>query len=275
MQCDDTASGQDILDVEQMSFAYAEKPNLTDITIEIKPGEFVAILGKNGSGKTTLMRCVNKILKIKSGSVHICDEDIVSLQMADIAKLCTTVPADAPLDFSLKVRDFVSLGRTPFVNSLWWEDEEDERIVNQAMSDFGISMYADRRLHELSSGERARVLLAKGVVQTPKLMLVDEPSAHLDIKYKVQVMELLKMLSEKGMAILMANHDINLLTRFCDRILLLHEGEIIADGKPNDVVTQENIRKVFDIEVEIVQSGGVNYILPTGSTGWGEENIEN
>ena len=267
MQCDECSSGK-ILDVEGMSFAYAEKANLSDISIEIEPGEFVAILGKNGSGKTTLMRCVNKILKIKGGSVRICDEDIATLQMGEIAKLCTTVPADAPVDFSLKVRDFVALGRTPFVNSLWWENAEDERIINQAMYDFGIEMYADRRLHELSSGERARVLLAKGVVQTPKLMLVDEPSAHLDIKYKVQVMELLKMLSEKGMAILMANHDINLLTRFCDRILLLHDGKIIADGKPNDVVTQENIRKVFDIEVEIVQSGGVNYVLPTGSTGW-------
>jgi iron complex transport system ATP-binding protein len=110
------------------------------------------------------------------------------------------------------------------------------------------------------------VVLAKGVVQTPKLMLVDEPSAHLDIKYKVQVMELLKMLADKGMAILMANHDINLLTRFCDRILLLHKGHIIADGPPKDVITAENIRTVFGIEVEMVESNGVPYVLPTGST---------
>ncbi len=268
MQCDEPDNLNSALNVNNMTFAYADVENLKNIQLEIKPGEFVAILGKNGSGKTTLMRCINKVLKIKDGDILINNEDIKTLQMEDIAKICTTVPADVPLDFSLSVRDFVALGRTPFVNSLWWEDENDEQIINQAMWDFGIYQYAERRLHELSSGERARVLLAKGVVQTPKLMLVDEPSAHLDIKYKVQVMELLKMLSKKGMAILMANHDINLLTRFCDRILLLHNGEIIADGKPNDVVTSDNIRKVFGIEVEVVQSGGVNYILPTGSVGW-------
>lgn len=260
-----------VLTVSNMVFGYTAQPNLEDINFDIRPGEFVAILGKNGSGKTTLMRCINKILKISSGDIEIDDNSILEMNMEEIARLCTTVPADVSLDFSLTVRDFVSLGRTPFLKSVWWEDEEDERIIDQALWDFGISNYSNRRLHELSSGERARVVLAKGVVQTPKVMLVDEPSAHLDIKYKVQVMELLKMLSEKGMAILMANHDINLLTRFCDRILLLHEGRIIADGDPKAVITAENIRKVFGIEVDMVEFNGIPYVLPTGSTSWDEE----
>lgn len=255
-----------VLRVSDMVFGYDKENNLEDITFDIKAGEFVAILGQNGSGKTTLMRCINKILKINSGDVLIDDDSILSMNMEEIARVCTTVPADVSLDFSLTVRDYISLGRTPFIKSLWWEDEEDERIIDQALWDFGITQYESRRLHELSSGERARVVLAKGVVQTPKLMLVDEPSAHLDIKYKVQVMELLKMLADKGMAILMANHDINLLTRFCDRILLLHKGHIIADGPPKDVITAENIRTVFGIEVEMVESNGVPYVLPTGST---------
>jgi iron complex transport system ATP-binding protein len=260
MPCDEA-----VLKLENMTFSYGVKKNLEDISFEIKPGEFVAILGKNGSGKTTLMRCINKILKIDSGTITVDDQNVKSLTLEELARLCTTVPADTSLDFSLTVRDFVALGRTPFLKSVWWEDEEDEKIIDQALWDFGITAYADRRLHELSSGERARVLLAKGVVQTPKIMLVDEPSAHLDIKYKVQVMELLKMLSEKGMAILMANHDINLLTRFCDRIILLHEGHIISDGRPEEVITAENIKKVFGIEVEMVTSNGIPYVLPTGS----------
>ena len=262
MSCDDSP----VLRVEDMVFGYtSSRNNLEDITFDIRAGEFVAVLGQNGSGKTTMMRCINKVLKINSGSIFVDDNDVKALTMEEIARLCTTVPADTSLDFSLTVRDFVSLGRTPFLKSIWWEDEEDERIIDQALADFGITEYAGRRLQELSSGERARVLLAKGVVQTPKLILVDEPSAHLDIKYKVQVMELLKMLSQKGMAILMANHDINLLTRFCDRILLLHEGHIIADGHPKDVINAENIRLVFGIEVDMVEANGVPYVLPTGT----------
>ena len=266
MSCEDP-----VLRVSQMSFGYTDRNNLEDIDFDIRPGEFVAILGQNGSGKTTLMRCINKILAIRSGDISIDEQSVLSLTLSEIARLCTTVPADVSLDFSLTVRDYVSLGRTPYLRSVWWEDEEDERIIDQALWDFGITAYSERRLQELSSGERARVVLAKGVVQTPKVMLVDEPSAHLDIKYKIQVMELLRMLSDKGMAILMANHDINLLTRFCDRILLLHEGRIIADGTPRDVITAENIRKVFGIDVDMVEAHGVPYILPTGSTAWTEQ----
>ena len=254
-----------MLDVSDLVFGYTENDNLKGIDMKIKPGEFVGLLGPNGSGKTTLMRCINKILKIREGSILIDEQDILELNMEDIAKICTTVPADTPLDFALTVRDFVSLGRTPYINSVWWESEEDERIVDQAMWDLGITMYEDRRLHELSSGERARVLLAKGVVQTPKLMLVDEPSAHLDIKYKVQVMEILRDLTDKGLTVLLASHDINLMTRFCDRIMLLSKGRIIDYGLPKDVVTKDSIREVFDIEVELVEKDGIVYILPTGS----------
>lgn len=261
MQCDE----KKVLEVSGLAFGYTQKNNLECIDLYVKPGEFVALMGPNGSGKTTMMRCINKILKIRAGSVKIDEEDILKLSMNEIARICTTVPADTPIDFSLTVREFVSLGRTPFITSIWWEKEEDNRIIDQAMWDLGITRYADRRLHELSSGERARVLLAKGVVQTPKVILVDEPSAHLDIKYKVQVMEILKELSRKGLSILIASHDINLLTRFCDRIVLLSKGRIIDSGLPKDVVTKESIKEVFDIEVEIVTLNDTVYVLPTGT----------
>ena len=130
------------------------------------------------------------------------------------------------------------------------------------MWDFGILHFSERRLHELSSGERARALLAKGVVQEPKLMLVDEPSAHLDIKYKVQVMRMLKGLAENGITVLMASHDLNLVTTYCDKILLLHEGKIVDYGKPAEVVTEESMKEVFDIEIKIIHDNGIPYIIP-------------
>lgn len=260
MPCDER-----MLDVSNLAFGYGQANNLECVNLHVEPGEFVALLGPNGSGKTTMMRCINRILKVRSGDVRIDGDDVLRMSMSDIARICTTVPADAPLDFSLTVREFVSLGRTPFIKSIWWEDQEDNDIIDRAMWNMGISKYANRRLQELSSGERARVLLAKGVVQTPKVILVDEPSAHLDIKYKVQVMEILRDLSRNGLSILIASHDINLLTRFCDRIVLLSKGRIIRSGSASEVVTKESIKEVFGIEVEIVTLDGTVYVLPTGS----------
>lgn len=261
MPCEGSGS----LVVRGVSFGYTKDMTLKDVSFEIAPGEFVALMGPNGSGKTTMMRCINKILKVNSGTIEIDGQDISGLTMAEMARVCTTVPADTAVDFSLSVRDYVALGRSPYIKTIWWEDESDEILIEDAMRDLGVAQYADRRLQELSSGERARVLLAKGIVQTPKVILVDEPSAHLDIKYKVQIMEILQNLSRKGLTVLIASHDINLLTRFCDRILLISEGSIVSYGTAKEVVTEESVEKVFGIKVKIVEVEGTIYVLPTGS----------
>lgn len=263
MQCE----GESLLSVEGLEFSYKDEQTLRDITFDVSKGEFVALMGPNGSGKTTTMRCINQILKGK-GLITVDGIDLSTLPMSEIARICTTVPADTTTDFVLSVRDFVSLGRSPFVTNVWWEGDKDTEIIDRALRSLDLEKYADRRLSELSSGERARVLLAKGMAQTPEVMLVDEPSAHLDIKYKVQIMEILSALSRTGIGIVIASHDINLITRFCDRILLLSKGRIVGYGRPEDVVTEESIKEVFDIDVEIVHSHGVPYMLPTGSTGF-------
>jgi iron complex transport system ATP-binding protein len=250
------------LHVCNVVFSYSSSDTLKDINIEAKKGEFIALMGPNGSGKTTLMRCINKILSIKGGNISILGKDIQSMTREDISKICTTIPADTPTEFSLSVKEFVALGRSPYITSVWWETKKDDDIVEKAMWDFGIGMYSKRRLHELSSGERARVLLAKGVVQEPKVMLVDEPSAHLDIKYKVQVMQMLRDLSRKGITVIVASHDVNLLTRYCDKILLLGKGRILDFGSPSDVVTKESMKEIFDVDVNLVKVDGISYILP-------------
>ncbi len=256
-----------MLRVSDVAFSYKDEGTLKNITFDIMPGEFVALMGPNGSGKTTMMRCINKIMDIDSGSIEIDGQNIAGLSMSEMSRICTTVPADTAVEFSLSVRDYVALGRSPYIKTIWWEDEEDERLIGDAMWDLGVADYANRRLQELSSGERARVLLAKGIVQTPKVLLVDEPSAHLDIKYKIQIMEILKGLSRsKGLTVLIASHDINLLTRFCDRILLLSEGHIVNYGTAKQVVTEDAIERVFDIKVKVVEEEGTVYVLPTGST---------
>jgi len=251
-----------LLDVCGLAFGYTSANLLKEIDINTNGSEFIALMGPNGSGKTTLMRCINKILLIRGGSVIIDGNDIKKLKRDDMARICTTVPADIPADFSLNVKDFVMLGRSPYVANWWWESDEDLTIVEKAMWDFGIFQYSERKIHELSSGERARALLAKGVVQKPKLMMVDEPSAHLDIKYKVQVMEMLRGLSRSGLAVIMASHDINLVTRYCDKVMLLSEGKIIKFGTPNEVVTRESIKEVYGIDIKVIHDEGVPYVIP-------------
>ncbi|NLL95006.1 MAG: ABC transporter ATP-binding protein [Thermoplasmatales archaeon] len=271
MLCDARAQGgrstsvspETVLRVHNLVFGYTEKNTLEGVDIDAKKGEFVALVGPNGSGKTTMMRCINKILRQREGTVEITGKDTKGLTLDEISRLCTTVPATTPLGFSLSTKEFVTLGRSPYAKTWMWESDEDVEIVEKAMWDFGILHFSERRLDELSSGERARALLAKGVVQQPKLMMVDEPSAHLDIKYKIQVMQMLKSLAENGITVLMASHDINLVTAYCDKVLLLHGGRIVDYGTPAEVVTEESMKKVFDIDVRIIRESGVPYILPS------------
>ncbi|MDW5562035.1 MAG: ABC transporter ATP-binding protein [Methanomassiliicoccus sp.] len=247
---------------DKISFGYTSKGTLKGIDIKAGRGEFIGLMGPNGSGKTTLMRCLNRLLSIQEGAIYLVNKDVKRMTMMDIAKVCTTIPANVPDDFSLYVRDFVALGRTPYITKLWWEGDEDEKLVDEALKEFGIADYSQRRLTELSSGEKARVLLAKGVVQQPKVMLVDEPSAHLDLKYKLQVMESLQALARTGITVITASHDINLLTKYCDKIILLSKGEIVDYGTPREVVTEDVIRDVYGVEVSIITKNDAIFILP-------------
>lgn len=266
MQCDSMAEDSNgsvpILDVDGLKFGYSSRTILESIDFNIQKGEFVALLGPNGSGKTTLMRCINRVVSLDDGTVELVGLNMKDLSRDAVSRLCTTVPADVPTNFSLSTKEFVALGRSPYITGWWWESDEDMELVEKAMFDFGISQYSKKRLHELSSGERARALLAKGVVQKPKLMMVDEPSAHLDIKYRIQVMEMLRGLSRSGITVLMACHDINLVTRYCDKALLLSEGHIVDYGDPNIVITAESLRDVFGIDVRVIHEDGFSYIIP-------------
>ncbi len=263
MQCDaGKADSCAYLTIENLTFGYTAKDNLKGLNLVANKGEFIGLLGPNGSGKTTLMRCINRVVGIRGGAINLDGEDLLLKTRKEMARICTTVPADIPTDLSLSTTEFVTLGRAPYVSGMFWETEEDQRIVDKAMYDFGIAHYAERRLHELSSGERARALLAKGVVQEPKLMMVDEPSAHLDIKYKVQVMEMLRGLAHSGLTVIMASHDLNLVTRYCDKVMLLHDGKIIDYGRCQDVITERSIEEVFGVRIKIIWDSGIPYIIP-------------
>jgi iron complex transport system ATP-binding protein len=263
MSCEDEL----VVRVDNISFSYGTRRNpcgktLKGITINAQKGQLIGIMGPNGCGKTTFMRCINKVLKPQEGAILIDGKDVDRLKMMEVAKLCANIPADVPDDFHLSVEEFISLGRYPYVTGIWWEGEKDERLVREAMTSYHVTHLRDRKLGELSSGEKARVLMAKGAVQQPKILLADEPSAHLDLKFKLQVMQALKDLSRQGVTVITASHDINLIAKYADLIIVISEGAILSYGPPAEVINEEVIRTVYGVEVSVVQNHGDVYVIP-------------
>jgi iron complex transport system ATP-binding protein len=254
-----------MIKIEGVKFSYGSVEALKGLTIEGKRGQFIGLIGPNGSGKSTLLRCINGILKPKAGCILVNGHEVSKMKLSEMAQICANVPTEFPDDFNMTVQDLVFMGRYPFVEGLWWEKEEDEELVMKALSDFQVQHLKDRKMNEISSGERQRALLAKAVVQTPKVMLVDEPSAHLDLKYKLESMEHLRSLLANGISIIVASHDINLLAKYCDKVIILSKGEIVAFGDPKEVITEDLIRDVYGVEADVIRNNGSIFVVPNNT----------
>jgi iron complex transport system ATP-binding protein len=223
----------------------------------------VGLIGPNGCGKSTMMKCINRIHDITSGDVLIDGESVKGSSQPELARKIANVPAELKASFGLSVYDTVMTGRYPYVTSLWWESKEDEAIVEDALKKFGVDQFAGRQLHTLSSGERQRVLIAKAYVQEPKLMLVDEPTSHLDMRYKLEVMEYLQYMVKKDMSILVAEHDVSLMARYCDLCIIMKKGELVAIGEPKEVITSQLIEEVYEVNASVgFDNDGEIYVLP-------------
>jgi iron complex transport system ATP-binding protein len=234
-----------------------------DVSYTLPSGKLVGLIGPNGCGKTTMMRCINKMHIPTSGDILIDGESVLPKSPTEVAKLVSNVPAEMTASFGLTVFETVMLGRYPYLQNMWWETDEDESLVEETLKKFGVHHLQDRALNMLSSGEQQRVLIAKAYVQQPRLMLVDEPTSHLDMKYKLDVMEYLTAMVRQDMTILVAEHDISLMARYCDLCIIMKKGQIVAMGDPKKVITSELIEDVYEVSASVgTDEQGELYVLP-------------
>ena len=241
-----------MMDINDLRFTYNKKPVLDGVTFNIKQGEILGILGMNGCGKTTLLKNLNKNLEPETGTILLEDEDLEKMTKRDIAQKVAVVPQGNEIKFAFTVRDIVSMGRIPFLSTFSGESSDDLRIIDDAIRMTGLDDYRDRYINTMSGGERQRVIIARALAQTPKIILMDEPTLHLDINMQFEVLDLIYKLSkEKGLTVVIVSHDLPLVARYCDRIIMLKDRKIFASGTPEEVLTTDNIREVFRVDGEM------------------------
>ena len=252
------------LDVNDLTFTYNAKkgwaPILKDVTLNIHGAQLVSILGPNGVGKSTFIHCLNKILEPTEGCVTINNHPVKEMPLKEMAKITGYVPYSANDSFPLTVTDTVLMGRHPHskIGSL----DEDLIIVEQTLKLIGIEDLADRLFNELSAGQHQKVMLARGLAQQPRILFLDEPTSNLDIKYQLEITRMLRRLSrERNMLVIMISHDINIAAKYSDNIMMLLDGGIYAVGKPEEVITEENIDTVYNVKAKVIQDAGRPHII--------------
>ncbi len=238
-----------VLTIDGVDCSYGSVKVLEGIKFAVKSGEFLGLLGPNGSGKTTLLKSISRVLKPQKGVILIDDKDIYNLKTLEVARQLAVVPQDTPVTFDFTSLEIVLMGRNPHIPRFKMESKEDLAIAKNSMKLTGTWQFADRPVTELSGGEKQRVIIARALTQEPKILLLDEPTTHLDICNQLEIMDLLKELCKtKKILIIAVFHDFNLAARYCDSVILLKEGKIVAVGESNKTLTSENVKKVFNVD---------------------------
>jgi iron complex transport system ATP-binding protein len=253
-----------LLEAKNLSFDYGSKSVLRDLDLSCKAGESIGLIGPNGAGKTTLLRLFMGLVSPSTGEVELCGENLRQLRRKEIARRVSLVPQDVALSFALTVREVVSMGRNPHLGRFEPEGDKDIEIVQHALEVTEVEVLADRAVDTLSGGERQRVLIARALAQETPVLLLDEPTANLDLCHQLEVLQLLKKLTSKGVCAVAAIHDLSLASRFFDRLLLVSNQQIVADGSPESVLTEENLWRYFRIRAVIEQApeGGGLSVIP-------------
>ena len=239
-----------MIELDNVCLGYNHRAVLHNVSMKAGPGQILGLVGPNGSGKSTLIKGIARIIDLFSGRISIDGRDIGTIKRDELARLVATVPQSPALPGAFTAFEVVLMGRTPHLGLLRYEGGNDLAIAWQAMEATHTQSFAERRVSELSGGERQRLIIARALTQQPKAMLLDEPTANLDINHQVEILNLVKSLCwEQSLTVIIALHDLNLAAQYCDWMVMLNGGRVYAEGTPPDILTAPNIKRVYGAEV--------------------------
>ena len=239
------------LTIENLSAAYDRRVVLRDISLVAQAGQVLGLIGPNGAGKSTLLRAISGTLAPTKGSIRLGATDLARLPAAKRAQLAAVVPQGAHLPEGFSVAEVVLMGRAPHLPRFGGESARDHEIARQAMQRTATWALAERWIGELSGGERQRVLIARALAQEPRLLLLDEATAHLDLKHQTATLNMARRLARSGLTVIAALHDLNLAALYADRLALLHEGALLICDTPDRVLTPDWLRQAYDVEAVV------------------------
>ena len=255
-----------------VSFQIEAKTLLDGVDLNAAHGQMVGLIGPNGAGKSTFLRAISGVLRVQSGNIHLDGADLRSLTSKEVAAGLAIVPQIVPYTHGFTAMELVLMGRYPHLGRFQIEGQGDERIARNAMRQTETEQFADRTLDTLSGGERQRVIVSRALAQQPRILLLDEPTANLDVLHQLKVLGLVRRLVDDGLTSVAAIHDLNMASRFCDRLVLLQEGRVLAEGAPKEVLTPKLIAQAFGVKAAVYRdpntgSHAISLIGPADANG--------
>jgi iron complex transport system ATP-binding protein len=251
------------LGVKNLNVALGQRQVISDVTFSLEPGQFVGLIGPNGAGKSTLLRAMAGLLPI-DGAISLSGQHLSDLAPAGRARLLSYLPQEREIAWPISVESVIALGRSPYRSALGDLSAEDRAAINRAIAAMDLDSLRTRSALELSGGERARVLIARALAQSTPILLADEPSAGLDPAHQISLMSTFSKLARDGRTVVASLHELTLTGQSCDRIILLAEGRIVADGHPSDVLTKDNLASVYGVRVHICETEAGLAVIPIG-----------
>jgi iron complex transport system ATP-binding protein len=248
-----------ILKIEALNFAYNKKKVLKNINLEAEKGELITLIGPNGSGKSTLLKCINNYLKADQGTIKVKNQQIRNFSQKELAKIIAYVPQASEINFNLDVFETVLMGRKAY--SGWKANQQDKEITAEVISKLGLEEIAFKNINELSGGQQQKVFIARAAAQAAELILLDEPTNNLDLKHQLEIFEMIEKEVSSGKTVIVTMHDLSLVSRFSDRIIMLKEGSIYSDGTAS-TLSAAKINSVYGVEVSLKEHNGKKIIIP-------------
>lgn len=236
------------ISIKDLSTSIGNTKVLKDINLAISTGEVVGIVGPNGSGKSTLLKNICRVLKPDTGFISLSGENIYKMSSRETSQHLAVVSQESPVTFDFKVSEIVFMGRTPHKRFLEADTKHDEDIIDAALEKVGMQDFKQRSFSSLSGGEKQRVMIARALAQEAKVLILDEPTNHLDIHHQIQILDLIH---ELNITVIAALHDLNLAATYCDRIYVMNQGEIVAAGFPDELLTKQLLKKIFKVNADI------------------------